>query len=670
MTIAQSGLHIGLRGRVLSLFGICTFLMLAAAAYGFWQFKVSLRLFDRDVMSSQTNAIDAEAVEINFKKQVQEWKDTLLRGKQPEALVKYWANFQQRESDVRSAADRLSHGIDDPEAAQLVGQFLSAHIKMSEDYRRGLQQFKDNNFESAAGDKAVAGMDRAPSELLTKAKERLLSLASARAREAREGADRTTWITISVLGAVTAAALVAFLIAVQIGISRPLTSVVSALNALAAGDTAAQVSGTRRRDEIGEVARALQVFQEKMIEAEGLRRQQKEFEIRNKAERKAATQNMADVVETETTTAVKAVGDTAKDVREAAEEMSEFAAAVSIDTQSVAAASEQALVSAQTVSSAAEELTASIQEINTQVLRTAAVAKQAVASGEIATTTVRSLTDAISRISDVTKLIGDIASQTNLLALNATIEAARAGEAGRGFAVVASEVKSLASQTARSTEDINRQVAEIQAVSTSAVKVMTDVGARIAEIDEATSAIQSAIEQQAAATQEITRNVSETAASAREVSSKIQSVSAGAAKVGSQAANVRQSIGEITNNLVELQAALVRVVRTSTEDANRREFQRYPVQANAEILDASNKRLGGELVNISEGGAMIGCSSAMQIGETGSLRLEGISTPLPFAVRGQQDGAFHIEFQLTEALGQAFRHWFNQRIATNLAKVS
>src|SRR6202166_1537081 len=168
-----------LRGKILLLFAVSTLLLIASAAVGFWEFRVALQAFD-EVTLSQNNAINVVATESDFKKQVQEWKDTLLRGKKPEALDKYWGNFQQRENDVRSEAERLSNSIADAEVAQLVAQFVSAHKTMGDAYRHGLQEFKDHQFDSAAGDAAVAGMDRAPTELLTKAKDRLVAEASKR----------------------------------------------------------------------------------------------------------------------------------------------------------------------------------------------------------------------------------------------------------------------------------------------------------------------------------------------------------------------------------------------------------------------------------------------------------------------------------------------------------
>src|SRR5215470_13241170 len=266
------------RGRILLLFAICTLFVIAAAAAGFWRYSTSLRTFEDDVMSRQNNAIDIEAVEINFKKQVQEWKDTLLRGKKPEALDKHWTAFQQREGEVRTVAERLSLSIADSEAAQLVAQFFSAHKTMGDAYRRGLQDFKDHDFDSAVGDKAVAGIDRAPTELLGKAKERLLALAKAKAGEARDEADRTTWMTILLLTLATATGAAAFLLAVQRSVSVPLTQVVHALTELASGNTAVQTTRSARRDEIGMVAEAIGLLQVKMIEADRLRAEQSEIE--------------------------------------------------------------------------------------------------------------------------------------------------------------------------------------------------------------------------------------------------------------------------------------------------------------------------------------------------------------------------------------------------------
>jgi CHASE3 domain sensor protein len=212
---STTGLSLGVRGKILGLFAICTVCTLGAAAAGFWQLSASLDTFDREVMLSQRNAVAVVAMEAEFKTQVQEWKNTLLRGKNPEALKKYWSNFEALERDVRKGAEQLSGSIPDPEAKQLVMKFLDAHRGMGEAYRRGLQQFKEQAFDSAVGDKAVTGIDRAPTELLTKARERLISLAAALAQDATASAQRTSWTTSLVLAAVTAIAAALFLIAIQ-----------------------------------------------------------------------------------------------------------------------------------------------------------------------------------------------------------------------------------------------------------------------------------------------------------------------------------------------------------------------------------------------------------------------------------------------------------------------
>src|SRR5579872_2490078 len=199
---------IGMRGRILLLFGLCTLILLAAAGYGFHQYAASVEVFDTDVRSSQANAVEVLTIETNFKKQVQEWKDVLLRGKKPEAFDKYWAAFQQRESDVRGAADRMKN-VTDTEAARLIGAFFSAHKEMGEAYRRGLEAFKNHGFDSATGDAAVAGIDRAPIEFLVKAKERFLAIAEHDAKRASEGARQAGWVVTVLLtvGAIVGAGL-------------------------------------------------------------------------------------------------------------------------------------------------------------------------------------------------------------------------------------------------------------------------------------------------------------------------------------------------------------------------------------------------------------------------------------------------------------------------------
>jgi methyl-accepting chemotaxis protein len=558
----KRGLQLMVRGRILLLFAICTLLVIAAAAFGFWRFSASLEAFDKDVMSRQTNAIDVEAIEINFKKQVQEWKDTLLRGKKPEALDKHWTAFQQREAEVGTIADKLSRSIADMEAAQLVAQFLTAHKTMGGAYRRGLQEFKDHDFDSAAGDKAVAGIDRAPTELLGKAKERLLALAQAAASGAREEAHRTTWITIMLLGLATAAGAGVFLIAVQRSISVPLTSVVHSLSELAAGNTVADVNGLERGDEIGRVADAVQLLRAKMIEADQLRAEQSEVEQRLSRQRQADMSELAKSFEATVGDIVETVSSASGELEVSAKTLTASAERAQSTTTKVAAASEEASTNVQSVASATEEMASSINEVSRQVQESARMASDAVGQARNTTDRVSELSKAAARIGDVVELINTIAGQTNLLALNATIEAARAGESGRGFAVVASEVKALAEQTAKATGEIGEQISGIQTATQQSVGAIREISGTIEKLSEISSAIAAAVEQQGMATQEISRNVEQAAQGTRQVSSGITDVQRGASETGSASSQVLSAAQTLSRDSDRLRREVAKFLGT------------------------------------------------------------------------------------------------------------
>ncbi|MBR0822016.1 methyl-accepting chemotaxis protein [Bradyrhizobium liaoningense] len=382
-------------------------------------------------------------------------------------------------------------------------------------------------------------------------------------------ADRDSSILYILLG--VSAAVLAFiaagLLGVALGVVRPIVRMTDAMQKLATGDLAADIPFAHRQDEVGSMAGALQVFRQGAIENSRLREEQLRKEQEAATAKRGALHQMAETVERETGRSVDSASVASQGVERAASSLSEIARSLSAESQAVASASTQALGSSQTVSAAAEELSASIRDIATQVARTSTVTKSAVAGREQARSTIQALAGAVKKIAEVSDLIGGIAGQTNLLALNATIEAARAGEAGRGFAVVAAEVKSLSDQTAKSTEEIGRLIAEVQASTQAAVDAVETMGGHIVEIDGVATSVAAAMEEQDTATREIARSISESASAAKEVSAKIANVSRDAASVDERAAEVRQAIAGMAANLESLRSVVVRTVRDSTAAA-------------------------------------------------------------------------------------------------------
>jgi methyl-accepting chemotaxis protein len=371
-------------------------------------------------------------------------------------------------------------------------------------------------------------------------------------------------LSVVALLTVVVAAVIGLLLARNIG--SPVGAMAAAMSRLAAGELAVAIPGSGRTDEVGDMAAAVSFFKDNAVENERLRADAAKAAAESEERRRRRMLEMTATVQ-ETAVAVDSIAAATSSVDEAAQGMAKLAGEVLAESEAVAAASEQALVNVQTVSSAAEELSASIHEITSQVARASSVTKSAVSSGQSAQATIRSLSDAVGKIAEVSKLIGEIAGRTNLLALNATIEAARAGDAGKGFAVVASEVKNLANQTGRSTEDIDRQVGEIQAATDAAVKAVAEIGERIREVDGVATAIAAAMEEQGSATQEIARNVAQTAEASREVSAKIKNVSREIDAVSTSSADVRVSLATVTENIGGLRRISERLLSTSSGGA-------------------------------------------------------------------------------------------------------
>ncbi|UVF19946.1 methyl-accepting chemotaxis protein [Microvirga terrae] len=439
--------------------------------------------------------------------------------------------------EIRRSNEDLKKAVEDYFA--VMGRSI-AHTQLNESE----EAFKLSTGEGQAlRDKAMQALDQ-------RIEANLQSLNQEKA-ESAEVASSTSMhlMTASVVGLALAIGLLASIMIY--GVARPLNGVAGAMGRLADGDLSVEVTGTERKDEVGALARSLQVFKDNAVEARRLAAAQ-EAENQAKMRRAELLDQLTKRFEMNVSALTQGLSSAATEMEATAQSMTSIAGQTTSQSLAVASVAQQTSANVQTVAAATEELSISIREIASQVAQSSQIAERAVEGAQRTNGTVQELATMADKIGDVVQLINTIAGQTNLLALNATIEAARAGEAGKGFAVVATEVKELASQTARATEEISQQISSVQQATGQTVSAIQEIARTITEMSQISVSIAAAMEEQGAATAEIARNVQEAARGTERVTGNIVDVQNGAGETGSAASQVLGAAQELSRHSHDL----------------------------------------------------------------------------------------------------------------------
>jgi methyl-accepting chemotaxis protein len=345
-------------------------------------------------------------------------------------------------------------------------------------------------------------------------------------------------------------------------ITRPLAQIATVIGHVAQGKTDMSVTGLGRSDEIGQIARAVDVFKRNIVETEHLRAERMQDALKADADKKSAMQRLVDDFQSTVGKVLDIVSTTSADLETAAGVMARSSDRTRVLSSVVAQASEESATNVHSVAQATEELAASVSHVGHEVKRAREVARDAVGQAERTDAQMTALSHAARNIGDIVKIITNVTEQTNLLALNATIEAARAGEAGRGFAVVAGEVKELAAQTARAAQEIAGQINEMQAATDASAGSIKTIVSTIALISEISGRITEASEQQAMSTREISANVQQTASASAEVSTNLNDVTIATNETGAAASQVLSSANEMAQQSLLLKAEVARFLET------------------------------------------------------------------------------------------------------------
>ncbi|MFD2261341.1 methyl-accepting chemotaxis protein [Lacibacterium aquatile] len=464
--------------------------------------------------------------------------------------------MRQGSDELKQAAAKLP--LDQTAMTALIGDIDRLRVATVTDLPKAISSgAPDATFEEI--DDQIDAVGSAIDQKLEAVYNTLSTQVEAAIQEQRDGSNLAGTTTIVIYG-VAMVIILGGLYLISRSIVRPLHGLTKVTGHLAHGDLSEDVPATERVDEIGELARAVAVFKQHAVERVALESEAAEARQQSELERRRVANELAGDVESRVRTLVDRISGEITAVHQAANKMAETAEQSNRQSRVVASATAQTTESVQTVASATEQLSESSQEIGRQVTIAAEVSTNAVAQVAEATSVVDTLSQAADRIGDVVKLITDIASQTNLLALNATIEAARAGDVGKGFAVVAGEVKNLATQTAKATDEIAAQVADLRANAERAVEAIQSVGRTVETVSSNATAIAAAVEEQSATILDVTRNTSQAAAATQEISSTIENVASGAEIVLGSAQGVERSAKGLVNDAAALEGEVNRLI--------------------------------------------------------------------------------------------------------------
>jgi len=599
------------------IYALCAVYSLAgmAATYLLLHRTTTTAATTAESMTIQARQLDtARQIQVTLKKQVQAWKDILIRGYSSQGLEKSRADFTQQDSSVNKMAQDLQQSLADPWSKAILTQFAQAHQQLDSDYQAALDVFIQSGGKDAkAADAMVRGKDRPPTDLVDSLVERM-GVSGEENIRGRHASLATQEVVLVSVATVLWLAFLGVGYVLSRMLVRPLDKVVEVLSEVARGDLSKRLE-IDSRDELGRMAsginQVIAAMKALIADADALAKAAVDGRLTTRADASKHRGDFGRIVQgvNDTLDAVIApvqeagrvlqqiaegdltarvageyegdharirtdintmaarlgasmqlIGQNSQTLASSSEELSAVSRQMSANAEEtsaqsgvVSAAAEQVTRNLQTVATATEEMTSSIKEIAKSATEAARVATGAVRTAEATNTTVAKLGASSGEIGQVIKVITSIAQQTNLLALNATIEAARAGEAGKGFAVVANEVKELAKETARATEDISRKIQAIQDDTKGAVEAIGQISQVIAQINDISNTIASAVEEQTATTNEIARNVAEAARGGQQVAENIASVALAAQETSAGASHTQTAASELSRMAAELQ---------------------------------------------------------------------------------------------------------------------